>query len=171
MFPKEAGCFCKRRIIYIILPWNSIPDAIFRKFTFQFINMMTGNIMGYTFSDQLDRDKLDDLYLGDPCIACEVFGAFVTETVPTVPGLQASFLADDKNELRRLIHKIKPGFLYVGLTGIFEKLSIMEDKCESVDSLRSLEAEFREIVAMMDDKMTVVQKELERLKQYSASGV
>jgi HPt (histidine-containing phosphotransfer) domain-containing protein len=125
--------------------------------------------MSYQFSPELDHAKLNELYLGDPAIAYEVFSAFVTETSPTLPGLQAYFLADEKDEFRRLIHKIKPGFLYVGLTDIFEKMSAMEGRCDSIDSLHSLEEEFNGIVSLLGNKLPVVHNELEKLKRYSIS--
>ncbi|HTD92934.1 MAG TPA: hypothetical protein VK644_03945 [Chitinophagaceae bacterium] len=125
--------------------------------------------MSYQFSPELDHAKLDELYLGDPAIAREVFSAFITETSPTLPGLQAYFLADEKDEFRRLIHKIKPGFLYVGLTDIFEKMSAVESRCDSIESLHSLEEEFNGIISLLGDKMPVVHNELEKLKLYSVS--
>jgi hypothetical protein len=125
--------------------------------------------MSYQFSPELDQAKLNELYLGDPAIACEVFSAFVTETSPALPGLQAYFLADEKDEFRRLIHKIKPGFLYVGLTDIFEKMSAVESRCDSIGTLHTLKEEFNGIINLLGDKLPVVYNELEKLKLYSIS--
>lgn len=123
--------------------------------------------MSYHFSPELDGTKLNELYFGDPEMAREVFEAFMKETVAIIPGLETAFRNNDKGGFRQLLHKIKPGFLYVGLTPIFEKMSWAENACNQISSLDSLEQEFNEIIKMINEKMPIVKKELEQLQRVS----
>lgn len=124
--------------------------------------------MSYQFSPELDHAKLDELYMGDPGIACEVFAAFVQETISLIPRLEESFQRNDRQEFRKLLHKLKPGFLYVGLTDIFERMSDAEKHCQAVDDLDSMEPALSELFSDIKARIPVVRRELEQLQRHGA---
>jgi len=124
--------------------------------------------MNYRFSDQLDLAKLQEFYDGDPRLASGVFEAFVQETVTALPDLSQLYLSGDLAEFRRLVHKIKPGFLYVGLTSMYGKLSDLESQCEKVTEVADLSGLFYEVKSKLQAEVPWVEDELKRLKEFEA---
>ncbi|MET0636857.1 MAG: Hpt domain-containing protein [Chitinophagaceae bacterium] len=120
--------------------------------------------MKYCFSAQLDLAKLQEFYDGDPRLAVGVFEAFVQETVTALPHLDQLYLADNVAELRRLVHKIKPGFLYVGLTSLYEKLNELELVCEQADQGAGIGSIFGDLSQKLKTEIPWVENELLRLK-------
>lgn len=124
--------------------------------------------MNYRFSDQLDLAKLQEFYDGDPRLASGVFEAFVQETVTALPDLAQLYLSGDLAEFKRLVHKIKPGFLYVGLTSLYGKLSDLESHCEKVTEVADLAPLYREVTGKLQVEIPWVENELKRLKEFEA---
>ncbi|SEP79285.1 PAS domain S-box protein [Neolewinella agarilytica] len=80
----------------------------------------------FSFSDRLDRAYLKKIYGSDTAYAFEVFSIFLDIIDGEFDSIFAALKAEDPNELQRSLHKIKPTFSMVGLTGITKKLEILE---------------------------------------------
>ncbi|RYY54148.1 MAG: hypothetical protein EOO09_15350 [Chitinophagaceae bacterium] len=124
--------------------------------------------MNYRFSDHLDLAKLQEFYDGDPRLAVGVFDAFVMETVTALPELGNLYTSGDLAEFRRLVHKIKPGFLYVGLTSLYEKLSELEVRCGEVKQTSELSAHYAAVTTRLLVEVPWVENELGKLKELEA---
>ncbi|RYY61575.1 MAG: Hpt domain-containing protein [Chitinophagaceae bacterium] len=124
--------------------------------------------MNYRFSDQLDLAKLQEFYDGDPRLASGVFEAFVQETVTALPDLDQLYLSGDLAEFKRLVHKIKPGFLYVGLTALYGKLSDLEILCEKANDVTDVAGPFKDVQGRLGEEITWVENELKKLKEFEA---
>ena len=124
--------------------------------------------MNYHFSEQLDLVKLQEFYDGDPRLAAGVFEAFVEETVTALPDLDQLYLTGDLVQFRRLVHKIKPGFLYVGLTSLYEKLCEVERVSEKADTVSDVAELYQDVSAKLRTEIGWVENELTRLKQFEA---
>ena len=120
--------------------------------------------MNYQFSNLLDQQKLQEFYDGDPLIASGVFEAFVDEMATAVPALKDRFYSGNVPEHRQLVHKIKPGFLYVGLTKLYQYLDALELSCDGASGMAELESPYEEVMLALGRDLPVVQEELIRLK-------
>ena len=125
-------------------------------------------LMNYHFSDRLDLVKLQEFYDGDPRIAVGVFEAFVQETVTALPQLDQLFQENNVVEFRRLVHKIKPGFLYVGLTSLYGMLSELEQSCDKSADTLNVAGLFSEVDAKLKSEIPWVEEELDRMRVLEA---
>jgi len=122
--------------------------------------------MNYRFSPTLDQARLSEFYDGDPLIATGVFEAFIQETVPALNTLTTLFESGQREEFRKLVHKLKPGFLYVGLTPLFEQMSELETQCDRVNDVSELRLYYDQVKKGLVQGMPIVEQELEKLKAY-----
>lgn len=122
--------------------------------------------MNYHFSHNLDQDKLTEFYDGDPLLATGVFEAFIQETTPALTKLNRLFESGEREEFRRLVHKIKPGFLYVGLTPLFEQMTELEQRCSAVSDVSELRSSYEQVKNDLLKGMPIIEEELARLKAH-----
>jgi PAS domain S-box-containing protein len=113
---------------------------------------------------RLDKNVLEELYYGDESYAYEMFDHFLGVADEQIDQLKTTLESKNWKELRRLIHKMKPGFSMVGLPGLQEIGSKLETACEleaEKDILEISKTLFMEFEASIKD----VETEHKRLKK------
>lgn len=78
------------------------------------------------FSEVLDRTRLTEIYGDDAEYAADIFGLFIESYRDDLAELTQALDAGDLVEVRRIAHKIKPGYAMVGMTGASRRLGEME---------------------------------------------
>lgn len=87
-----------------------------------------------TEDEDLDRSLLTDLYGEDADYAFEMFDHFLRSFENQMEVLNKALVSKDLDEIRRFIHKIKPGFSMVGLPWLQELGSTIETAAETGNS-------------------------------------
>ena len=120
--------------------------------------------MNYRFSEQLDQVKLREFYDGDPILASAVFEAFLQEMATALPNLELLFINGTPEEFRRLVHKIRPGFLYVGLTSLYDQLDLIEKACIGLDVLLTIADQVNGMMMKLKVELPWVEAELAKMR-------
>lgn len=117
----------------------------------------------FVFSGCFDALSLNEMYDGDIATAVEVF-AGTPERIREAAHLAAARLkTGDREDLRRIVHRIKPVFGYVGLPRVLECVQCFEDLCNPEVSEEPLFSAFTALQRMMLDAAERVGEEHARM--------
>ncbi len=120
----------------------------------------------YVYSGRFDAAFLDDLYAGDIQSAAEIFESSLNLIIPEMAAAEALFYQADHEALRKLFHKIKPLFGYVGLLKIQALVQQFEDACGTVSNTEELREKYQELVIMVGESISIIRQELIRMKRF-----
>lgn len=121
----------------------------------------------FEISSDLNKGFLQELY-GDDYQQMEmVFEATVDQLVAEIKLAKSRFHEGDVLGLKKVTHKMKPLFGYVGLDEIMAVFAAFEEKCLSGATITEVEQDFLNIVSLTEDALQKIDKELKRLKQFN----
>ena len=115
------------------------------------------------FNERLDGNALEEMYEGDYEHAAIVFGQFVKSAPVQMQGIAASFEQDAVEDFRAKVHKLKPVFCFVGLTGLSNKAAILEQQCKVTATLKTLEGDYLDFKNDFDTHLPLIQEILQKL--------
>ena len=75
----------------------------------------------------------------------------------------------DLAALRRVFHKIKPLYGYVGLPTLHDHILRFENKCAEVSDISELRYEFEKIISTIGDSLHILRQELGRMRSFTNS--
>ena len=127
----------------------------------------TDNKIIFTFSEGLDVSFLQDLYGDDLQQAEMVFETSVQQLKTEISLAQARFHDGDMQGLKKVIHKMKPLFGYIGLNDVMEAFAVFEKECAEEGSAANLEQKFQDILIATQQSVIKTEKEVNRLKQFN----
>jgi len=128
---------------------------------------MSHNNLRYIFSGGFDTEYLRELYDNDIDMIMEMFGNSIDTMRSEVANSIGHFHAGDVEGLRRLFHKIRPLFGYVGLNALQEYVLDFENKCSMVSGVEMLSRDYERLVSMVSDAVVLLEQELERMKAFT----
>lgn len=114
---------------------------------------------------ELDAAYLNDAYGQDAETAAMVFEQYLQDFPGNLQALKESFQAGDAAALRQRMHKQKPGFSYVGLTDITEKLNHLEATLKSPADIQANKGLIEQVLHRMEATKPAVEKALQELQQ------
>ncbi len=115
------------------------------------------------FNERLDGNALEEMYEGDYEHAAIVFGQFVKSAPVQMEGIAVSFEQDAVEEFRTKVHKLKPVFSFVGLTGLSNKAAMLEQQCKLTATLKTLEGDYLNFKNDFDTHLPLIQEVLQKL--------
>jgi HPt (histidine-containing phosphotransfer) domain-containing protein len=121
----------------------------------------------FEFSEAFDRQFLSDLYGIDLHAAEEIFQSSLAQIRQEMTALDGIVARGDVDAVRRMFHKIKPLFGYMGLLSVQDYVHAFELRCHPPASMQDIEiplAHIREIVA---DALVATGREYDRLKEFN----
>jgi Hpt domain len=121
----------------------------------------------YMFSGRFDTSFLSELYGGDMESAREIFDTSVHHLSLELKNAINHFNNGDLVALRRVFHKIKPLYGYVGLPALHDHVLRFENKCAEVSDTDELRYEFEKMTATIGDSLHVLRQELGRMRSFS----
>lgn len=121
----------------------------------------------YMFSGRFDTSFLSELYGGDMESAREIFDTSVHHLSLELKNAINHFNNGDLVALRRVFHKIKPLYGYVGLPALHDHVLRFENKCAEVSDTNELRYEFERMTATIGDSLHVLRQELGRMRSFS----
>jgi hypothetical protein len=122
----------------------------------------------FIFSPEFDRVFLESMYDNDLDYAGEVFSGFLQETKKEVEALVNFYNNGNVKGFRQTLHKIKPTFSFVGLTGLTEKCESLISFCDQITDMKLAEPQWTSLSAEFETAFLLVEKELERMKKHVA---
>lgn len=121
------------------------------------------NITQILLDNRLDCEALADMYEGDYEHAEVVFKQFVKNAPAQMKEIDFNYEKDAVADFKAKIHKLKPVFSFVGLTGLSNKAALLEEQCNRVNTLKILEKEYTSFKNEFDTGLPVVQEILQKL--------
>jgi len=104
------------------------------------------------------KKALSDIFDDDMDSTLDLIGKFLKDIPRIVVGVLEALYDQDFTTLRQLVHKIKPGYSYMGFTDVSEKIERIKDlskqksRINELESLcRELEDDSRDIVRILRD--------------------
>jgi chemotaxis protein histidine kinase CheA len=128
---------------------------------------MSHNNLRYIFSGRFDTDYLQELYDNDLDTIIEIFESSITAITAEVGHAVHHYHNGDLDSLRRVFHKIKPLFGYVGLPSLQEYVHDVENKCAHVNNVEQITTDYERIIGIVSDTVNVLTQELARMKMYA----
>ena len=127
---------------------------------------MSKENLQYIYSGRFDAAFLEEMYAGDIQTAAEIFESSLNHIIPAAEEAETLFGRGEVESLRKLFHKIKPLFGYVGLLKVQEKVQHFEDACTTAATAEELGKEYRELVIIVGESINIIRQELIRMKMH-----
>ncbi|PWU01712.1 MAG: hypothetical protein C5B52_06735 [Bacteroidetes bacterium] len=121
----------------------------------------------FAFSPELDTAFLQDLYGDDLHQAEMIFESSLNQLKAELPVAETKFHDGDLSGLKKIIHKLKPVFGYVGMNDLQERYREFEDGCGQAQSVAEIEPTFSQIIRISEQAIQKIEEELNRLKQFN----
>lgn len=121
----------------------------------------------FRFSEGFDIRFLEDLYAGDTLMAEEVFMSSLDQLEESITMADLHVILKDTESLRRIIHRMKPVFGYMGLLFVQELVQQFEDRCDPDRRMEELENAWHYLRQIMSDANRMARKEYMRLNEFN----
>lgn len=108
----------------------------------------------------LDLSYLIEITDGNPDVMTEMIQLVVDETPRQISGIKTNIQQQNWEKVRAEAHKVKPIFLYVGLTGLNEKMQDIEDKAANEQNAVRLQELIDEIEETFDEIVPQLKKRM-----------
>jgi hypothetical protein len=127
---------------------------------------MSKEKLQYIYSGRFDAAFLDEMYAGDIQTAAEIFESSLNHLIPVVDHTNDLFQKGDVEALRKLFHKIKPLYGYVGLLKVQGRVQLFEDACGAAAGAEELKNQYEELTILMGESINIIRQELIRMKMF-----
>lgn len=121
----------------------------------------------FEFSPDFDRQFLWDLYGDDMQAAAEIFLSSLHQAREELARLDTLQQAADVEGIRRLFHKIKPLFGYMGLLAVQDYVQAFEDRCQAPATMDEIRVPLESVRNIVHDALSTLQVEQQRLTEYN----
>jgi hypothetical protein len=121
----------------------------------------------YVFSEQFDRQFLEELYAGDTESAAEVFQASLVQIVDELKLADQMFADGDIAGVRKIYHKIKPLFGYMGLLSVQDFVQQFEDLCRDSVLKSDIQVAFDNIKEIIRGSLSLAREEQNKLNEFN----
>jgi hypothetical protein len=121
----------------------------------------------YVFSDHFDRQFLEELYAGDTEAAAEVFHASLIQIVDEMKLADEKAIEGDIIGVRKIYHKIKPLFGYMGLLSVQDFVQHFEDQCSDSVLMSDLQIAHDNIKEIIRGSLSLAREEHHKLNEYN----
>lgn len=125
----------------------------------------------FIFNNKIDKDLLNSLYEDDYNYIEEIFSITLTQLKPDLVYLENEFAAGDIAQLRKVVHKIKPSFGFVGIPATQELCKKFEELCANANSVEQVKAEYIILHQQLVETVIAIESDYEKLKDYNQSIV
>ena len=128
---------------------------------------MSHNNLRYMFSARFDAEYLKELYDNDMDTIMEMFGTSIEAIRAEMASSNIHYQHGDIESLRRVFHKMKPVFGYVGLNSLQEYVHDFENKCSMAPRGEMISRDYELLVSMVSDAVALLEQELKRMKTFT----
>ena len=121
----------------------------------------------YYFSDHFDHQFLEDLYEGDTKSAEEVFHSSLVQIEHELEEADLLYRNGDITGVRKLFHRIKPLFGYVGLLSVQDYVQEFENSCLVLKDREALFTAFNNIKEIIREASGLIREEKQKLSEHN----
>lgn len=121
----------------------------------------------YSFSEQFDRQFLDELYAGDTEAAAEIFQSSMLQIVEELQLAEEKARMGDIAGVRKIFHKIKPLFGYMGLLSVQDFVQHFEDQCGDSVLMSDVQISYDNIQEIIREALSLVREEHHKLNEFN----
>lgn len=123
----------------------------------------------FVFHENIDAEALYSLYADDFPYIEEVFSITLTQFDQDLDAFTVAWSSQDINDLRKLSHKIKPAFGFIGMTDMQQQCKEFEDQCLQVTEADELKTSYKSLLAALTESKSLMETEYRRLKDFNAN--
>lgn len=123
----------------------------------------------FIFNNNIDTQCIESLYEDDLTYIEEVFRLTLQDLHSEVKNLLTHYQSNDISSIRRVVHKIKPSFGFVGMPGLQDYCQAFEKRCDEQPPLDVFKGEFEKWSTAIHTSITLLENELERLTLFNKS--
>lgn len=118
----------------------------------------------FIYNELIDPAILSSLYENDHAFIQKIFQSFLDNGLDgDLQQVESCFTSGDTDGLRKVIHKIKPAFGFVGLTSIEEQCREMELLCVDGRSMNDLTEKITNLLNAMLAGKKAIEDDLQKL--------
>ena len=122
----------------------------------------------FMYNELIDPVILSNLYENDYAFIQKIFQSFLDSGLDgDLQQVDTCFTSGDTDGLRKVIHKLKPAFGFVGLTSIEELCREMELLCVSGRSPSDLTEKITELLNAMRAGKKAIEDDLQKLIRFN----
>jgi HPt (histidine-containing phosphotransfer) domain-containing protein len=119
------------------------------------------------YSDHFDHQFLEELYAGDTEAAAEIFQSSLTQIIDELKVAEEKALAGDFAGVRKIFHKIKPLFGYMGLLSVQDFVQHFEDQCGDSVLMSDIQIPYENIKEIIREALSLVGEEHQKLSEFN----
>jgi HPt (histidine-containing phosphotransfer) domain-containing protein len=123
----------------------------------------------FIFNDDIDREFLFTLYEDDFSYIEEIFKATIDQVNAVMDEIPHALERKDNQELKKMVHKIKPAFGFTGFVKTEKACHEFEEACINSTGHNHLSVEFDRLWPLLVSSMNVMQTEYNKLKEFNNS--
>ncbi len=112
----------------------------------------------------LDTDFLDAAYANDAETALIIFEQYLVDLPGNLEALKQSIADQDVEHFQRHIHKQKPGFSYVGLTDVTQKIQELQVNCTTKADMLRYQDEIDVLLSRIESSKDIITNALTQLQ-------
>ncbi|HEY5409001.1 MAG TPA: hypothetical protein VIJ92_18055 [Ginsengibacter sp.] len=118
----------------------------------------------FAFDERLDTGFLDELFEGDKEHTAIVFEQFLSGIHLYLKEADDNFFPGNMELFRQKVHKLKPVFSFVGLTGLTHEAEVIENQCRQNCGFAEIENSYKDFKNAIAEFIPVIESELLKLK-------
>ena len=123
----------------------------------------------FVFNAEIDTNYLNSLYGGDFIYLQEVFETVLVDYQSLTDNIEYSYSSGNLSALRSAVHKIKPVFGFVGLTGVQLQCQQFEQICGTVTSPDHLSGDFETLKNQIFHSRQLIEEEKKKLEIFNSN--
>jgi HPt (histidine-containing phosphotransfer) domain-containing protein len=128
-------------------------------------NQKTAN--AFIFNAEIDANYLYSLYGDDYIYLQEVYDTVLHDYQSLADNIEYSYSSGNLAALRAAVHKIKPVFGFVGLTGVQDQCQQFEQICGTVTSPDQVSGDFETLKNKIFQSKQIIEEEKKKLEIFN----
>ncbi len=122
----------------------------------------------FVFNPEIDVNYLNSLYGDDFVYLQEVFETVLVDYQSLTDNIEYSYSSGNLSALRSAVHKIKPVFGFVGLTGVQQQCQQFEQICSAVSSADNISGDFETLKNKIFHSRQLIEEEKKKLEIFNS---
>jgi HPt (histidine-containing phosphotransfer) domain-containing protein len=124
-------------------------------------------VNSFIFNPEIDTTYLHSLYGDDFLYLQEVFTTVLSDYGSLADNIEQSYSSGNLTALKAAVHKIKPVFGFVGMTGVQQACQQFEHSCSTAGSPEMLNNEFEALKNKIFHSRQLIEEEVKKLEIFN----
>jgi HPt (histidine-containing phosphotransfer) domain-containing protein len=123
----------------------------------------------FVFNAEIDANYLGSLYGEDFVYLQEIFETVLNDYQSLTDNIEYAYSSGNPAALRSAVHKIKPVFGFVGLTGVQQLCQDFEKTCDAVSSSSQLAGDYETLKNKIFQSKQIIEEEKKKLEVFNSN--